>query len=249
MKTSIPTAAIIIIGNEILSGSTADQNIPYLAKRLSGLGIKLEHVHVIPDVSDIIIKTVQNCHQQYTYVFTTGGIGPTHDDITAQAVADAFNTPIEENVEAMEILRQYYGAEHFTATRARMARIPVGASLIKNASSAAPGFCLKNVFVFAGVPDIARAMFDEVARELVPGPKIYSQTVRCMLAESTLADELRIIQSQYPDIDIGSYPYFKNRTYGLSLVLRGTDENKIKQASLEIVHLIKEKGGVPESVA
>jgi molybdenum cofactor synthesis domain-containing protein len=243
----IPTAAIIIIGNEILSGSTVDQNIPFLAKRLFALGIKLEQVYIIGDVLQTIIDTVRLCHQKFKYVFTTGGIGPTHDDITAEAVANAFNTPLESNKEAIEILHRHYGSTgDLNAARSRMALIPKGASLIANHSSAAPGFRLENVFVMAGVPAIAQAMFDEIATQLKPGPKIFSTKVQCMLGEGTLAEELRLIQSHYPKVDIGSYPYFKNKTYGLSLVLRGIQEEDVLQATQDVVALIKAKGGEPE---
>lgn len=243
----IPTAAIIIIGNEILSGSTVDQNIPYLAKGLGALGIKLEQVFIIGDVLQTIIDTVRLCHQKFDYVFTTGGIGPTHDDITAEAVAAAFNTPLESNKEAIDILQRHYGSTvDLNTARSRMALIPKGASLIPNVSSAAPGFRIENVFVMAGVPAIAQAMFDEIASQLKPGPKIFSKKVQCMLAEGALAEELRLIQSRYPLVNIGSYPYFKNRTYGLSLVLRGIEEEDVLQATHEVVALIKAKGGVPE---
>lgn len=242
----IPTAVIIIIGNEILSGRTVDKNIAYIAARLNDLGIKLKHVHIIGDVSETIIALVRQCHQQYDYVFTTGGIGPTHDDITAQAMADAFETTLESHPQAVALLRNHYGEENLTAARLRMALIPKGASLIANVASVAPGFCIKNVYVMAGVPDIARAMFDEIATELKPGPKVYSQTVHCMLGESMIADELRLIQTQYPTVDIGSYPYFKNRTYGLSLVFRGINEENVTKAAQEVIALIQVKGGIPE---
>lgn len=247
-KKGIPSAAIIVIGNEILSG-LPDQNVPYIAKGLLKIGIKLQHVHMIADNLDSIVETVRDCHHRYTYVFTTGGIGPTHDDITAQAVADAFNTPLELNPEAEQIMLERYGnsdIQHWNDARLRMALIPKGASLIHNPSSAAPGFRIENVFVLAGVPDIARAMFDEIASFLKPGPKLYTEMVCCMLAESFLAEDLRNIQANFSDVDIGSYPYFKNKTYGLSLVLRGTNKQSVLTATNAIMTLIVEKGGEPE---
>ena len=244
MGTS-PTAAVIIIGNEILSGKTIDQNIPFLAKELDNLGIALNHVHIIGDIAEIIIHTVRQCHQTATYVFTTGGIGPTHDDITAQAIADTFNCPLELNATALKALQTHYGEENMNPGRQRMALIPRGANLIYNPVSAAPGFYLKNVFVMAGVPDIARAMFDEIRSLLMPGPKIFTKTIKTTVGESLIAIELAAIQDRYPRINIGSYPHFRNKTFGLSLVLRGTDEEDIAQAADEIIALVKEKGGVP----
>ncbi len=243
--SNTPTAAVIIIGNEILSGRTVDQNIPFLAKKLDELGIKLNHIHVIGDIAGTIIDTTRLCHKNATYVFTTGGIGPTHDDITAQAIADAFNCPLELNPAALKSLKKYYGEGNVSQARQRMALIPKGANLIYNPVSAAPGFYLHNVFVMAGVPEIVRAMFDEIASSLIPGPKIYSQTIHSTVGESMLAIELASIQARYPNVDIGSYPYFKNKTFGLSLVLRGIDQSKVGEAVREVMALVEEKGGIP----
>ncbi len=245
MKQNVPTAAVIIIGNEILSGRTADENIPYLAKRLNGLGIKLQHIHIIGDLIETIIETLHACLVEHTYVFTTGGIGPTHDDITAAAIAKAFNCPLELHPKAVEILEKYYGTENLNEIRLRMALIPKGADLIPNPVSLAPGFYLNNVFVMAGVPEIMRAMFDEIAILLNPGPKIYSENVHCLLGENALALELAAIQARYPGVEIGSYPSFKNRIFGLSLVLRGIEQHQVLQATAEVVALVKEKGGEP----
>ncbi len=242
---SNPTAAVIIIGNEILSGRTNDQNITYLAKRLTELGIKLQQAIIIPDVTETIINTVRACQKNYTYVFTTGGIGPTHDDITADAIAKALRAPLTVHPEAKQILINYYGKEHLNESRLKMAFIPLGATLIANPVSAAPGFYLQNVYVMAGVPEIMRAMFDKIAASLQPGATIFSETVHSLLGESILAKELGLIQARYPEIDIGSYPYFKNRSFGLSLVLRGTDAAKIALALADVIALVKEKGGNP----
>lgn len=247
-QSTLPTAAIIVIGNEILSG-LPDQNVSYIAKGLNKLGIHLQHVHIIGDVLETIVETVRHCHAKYTYVFTTGGIGPTHDDITAEAVATAFNASLELNKEAEKIMLDHYGnsdIQHWNDARLRMALIPKGATLINNPSSAAPGFRLENVFVLAGVPDIARAMFDEIASLLKPGPKLYAEMVHCMLAESLLAEELRNLQARFHEVDIGSYPYFKNRTYGLSLVLRGINQDLVSEATKAVMLLITQNGGIPE---
>lgn len=240
---SIPTAAIVIIGNEILSGSVVDKNIPYLAKKLFALGIRVKHVHVIGDTTETIIETVLHCHKLYTYVFTTGGIGPTHDDITADAIAKAFQVPLEVNKKAKALLEKHYGADNLNEGRLRMARIPEGASLIENPSSTAPGFKLHNVFVLPGVPEIMQAMLDGIANTLIPGPPIYSETIQCFIGESIIALELEKIQVNFPEVEIGSYPYFKQKTYGLCLVIRGTDESLVKAASDSIKILIQQKGG------
>lgn len=244
-KPYLPTAAVIIIGNEILSGRTVDQNIPYLAKKLNNLGIKLSEVHIIGDIAEIIINTITQCMQTQTYVFTTGGIGPTHDDITIESVAKVFNRPLTLHPGALAMLEKYYQEDNLNEARLKMARLPRGAELIANPVSLIPGFYLENVFVMAGVPDIMRAMFDSAIPLLTPGPKIHSETVHCLLGESILASELALIQTQYPDIEIGSYPYFRNKTFGLSLVLRGLDESRLIQAKKAVSDLIKAKGGEP----
>ncbi len=244
-----PTAAIIIIGNEILSGRTIDQNIPFLTKRLTKLGIQVITAHVIGDVSEAIIQTVLECHKSYNYVFVTGGIGPTHDDITAEAIANAFNCPLKLHPIAAQILRQFYQDENLNDARLRMAYIPEGAHLIPNAISRAPGFSIKNVYVMAGVPAIMQAMFDGIAPTLIPGPTIYSKTIHCQLGESILANGLTLIQSQHKDVEIGSYPNFNQKAYlGLNLVLRGIDEASVLKATNRVSDLVKQQGGLPSLI-
>lgn len=239
------TAAIIIIGNEILSGRTQDTNTAFIAEKLTGRGVILQEVRVIPDIESRIIETLNELRAKYSYVFTTGGIGPTHDDITAESVAKAFGVEIEVNSEAFRILEEYYGLEQLTPPRAKMARIPVGASLIPNLVSAAPGFRIDNVFVFAGVPRIMQAMFEHIADDLVGGDPVLSCSIACSLPESEMAEDAGALQNKYENIEIGSYPHFRAGVLGLSIVLRSTDKNILQQASEELVGIIKAKGEEP----
>lgn len=239
-----PTAGILIIGNEILSGRTQDKNLNFLGKSLQPLGIQVAEARVIADIEDHIITTVQALSSQCTYVFTTGGIGGTHDDITAACMAKAFNVPLEVHPEALDILEKYYG-DRLNATRARMALIPRGATLIKNPVSAAPGFMIKNTFVMAGIPMVTQAMFDDVKLHLTPGPPILNQTVTCSLGENVIAEGLGHIQCRYPDVEIGSYPFFNGENFGVSLVVRGIDHELISTVIHEISKLIQTFGGIP----
>jgi molybdenum cofactor synthesis domain-containing protein len=239
-----PTAALIIIGNEILSGRTQDTNLKYVAERLLTKGIKLIEVRVVQDDQEKIVFAINEVRSQYNYVFTTGGIGPTHDDITAESVAKAFGVPLELNKDAREILLKYYGAEdQLTESRLKMAYIPMGASLILNPVSGAPGFKIGNVHVMAGVPKIMQAMLDDVLPTLMNGELIYSRTVSCNLGESMMALHLTDIQHKYLDIEIGSYPQYRAGTLGVSLVARGIDQTKIAQAINDIKNMIHRLGG------
>src|SRR5579883_64773 len=240
-----PTAAILIIGNEILSGRTQDANLGWLAGRLVELGIRVKEARVIPDIEAEIIAAVQALSARYSYVFTTGGIGPTHDDITAEAVAKAFAVPLIDDVEAAGRLTRHYGADKLTPARLRMARIPEGATLIDNIVSAAPGFRIGNVFVMAGVPAIMRAMFDWLAPSLAGGARMLDRTISCALGESMLAEPLSAIQGRHPEIEIGSYPYFQAGRFGVSLVARGTDEAALAAVAEEIAQMIRRLGGDP----
>lgn len=237
------TAALIIIGNEILSGRTQDANTSWIAKKLTDRGIILSEVRVVPDVESRIVEAVNALRPVYTYVFTTGGIGPTHDDITASSVAKAFDVVLEENKEASSILEAHYGAESLTPARKTMALIPVGASLIPNPVSAAPGFVLENVHVMAGIPKIMQAMMDHVIGTLGQGPAILSNTVSCNLPESVLAQGLADVQEAYPSVDIGSYPQFKDGVFGVSLVMRGIDKQPIRDATEAVIALIRSEEG------
>lgn len=246
MSDTLKTAALIIIGNEILSGRTKDKNAGYIAEKMTEIGITMQEIRVIPDVEAIIIETVNLLRAQFDYIFTTGGIGPTHDDITAACVAKAFDVPIEQNEDAYNILLAHYGQDEFNEARQRMAQIPVGATLIDNPVSAAPGFRMGNVHVMAGVPKIMQAMLDSIIPTLIGGTPVKSITITCTLPESKIAIGLGNIQAQYPDIDIGSYPYFFAGNTGVSAVLRSTDLDKLEQASEAVSKMIEECGGTPK---
>lgn len=239
------TAAVVIIGNEILSGRTQDTNTSFIAEKLTGRGIRLEEVRVIPDIEDRIVDTLNELRAKYSYVFTTGGIGPTHDDITADSVAKAFGVDIEVNSEAFRMLEEYYGLEQLTPPRAKMARIPVGATLVPNPVSAAPGFNIDNVYVFAGVPRIMQAMLEHVLTNLKGGDPVLSCSVSCALPESEMAVDVGNLQNKYDNIEIGSYPHFRAGVLGLSIVLRSTDKEVLRSASEELVESIKSKGEEP----
>lgn len=238
------TAALLIIGNEILSGRTHDQNLPYLAKRLGELGIRLNQARIISDNESDIIDAVRELASTHSYVFTTGGIGFTHDDITAKSIAKAFNVGFEENPEALRLLQEYYG-DALNEARRRMALIPIGATLIKNPVSKAPGFQMENVFVLAGVPSVMQAMFEGLTGQLSGGKPILYSTVSCRLPEGIIADELMLLQDRHPEVDIGSYPYFKSGVIGVNLVVRGIDLDSINNATDDISEMIRSLGGEP----
>lgn len=237
-----PTACVIIIGNEILSGRTQDMNLAYIAQRLTKQGILLKEAIVIPDEEDKIIETVQLASQRYSYVFTTGGIGGTHDDITAACVAKAFGRVLYKHPEAFEILKNYY-KEALNETRIRMAYVPEGATLIPNNISSAPGFQMENVYCLAGIPTVMQGMFDYLMTILRSGPPIHSTTVRSKVLENNIADELGKIQQEHPSVEIGSYPRFiPPHDYELNLVIRGIDQETITIVAEKLVSLIQEHG-------
>jgi molybdenum cofactor synthesis domain-containing protein len=237
------TAAILIIGNEILSGKTQDANTPWLALRLAEHGIKLCEVRVVRDEENAIVTAVRALKQTYTYVFTTGGIGPTHDDITAACMAKAFHTPLIIHAEALNRLGAYYKAkgQELNDARLRMAHTPEGADLIDNPVSIAPGFKIGNVYVMAGVPNIMQAMFAGFAQTLKGGPPVLSRSVKAHLRESDIAAGLEAIQKEYPALDIGSYPNMQAGHPETNLVLRGTDEIQLDAATQKVAHLVEEK--------
>lgn len=241
------TAALLIIGNEILSGRTRDANLPYIAETLNTVGVRLMEVRVVSDIEIDIINAVNALRARYDYLFTTGGIGPTHDDITAASVAKAFDRPLIRNPEALERLQRHYAEVGLALTEARlrMANTPEGAELIDNPISSAPGFRVENVFVMAGVPTIMQAMLDSVKGRLRGGLPVLSRSIRCNLGEGTIAAGLGAIQQRYPDIDIGSYPRFTGVGDGfrVTLVLRHTDALRLEQALLEVVELVESLGG------
>lgn len=240
-----PTAAVLVIGNEILSGRTKDANLAHLAETLASIGVPVREARVVPDVPAEIMAAVNALRARYTYVFTTGGIGPTHDDITSQCVAAAFGVPLERNADAVDRLERHYPPGHLNEARLRMANIPAGASLVDNPISAAPGYRIGNVFVLAGVPNIMRAMLDQIVPHLRGGPPILARTVSCALAEGTIAAGLAALQERYADLEIGSYPYFRAGDFGVSLVLRGIDEARLDAATEELVALVRHLGGSP----
>ena len=236
MTQSIPTAAVLLIGDEILSGRTKDKNLGFIADYLAALGIDLMEARVVADVEDDIAAAVNALRGRYTYVFTTGGIGPTHDDITADSVAAAFGVGIGHDPKAVAILHAYFktiGREANEA-RMRMARIPDGASLIENSVSVAPGFQMENVFVMAGVPKVMQAMMDAVAPRLVKGVPMQSRTVEFLGGEGDIAKPLAEIQDRYPSVIIGSYPFQTPEGFATNLVLRSRDEGSLEKALAEV---------------
>lgn len=248
MTKDIYTAALVIIGDEILSGRTQDKNIAWLAERLNDAGVRLVEVRIIPDVKQKIVDTVNEMRgadnkSGYDYVFTTGGIGPTHDDITTESIAEAFGVEVELHDEAYKALLNYYDNKaDITESRKKMAYIPKGAALIPNPVSGAPGIHIGNVYVFAGVPNIMQAMFDAVAPNLKGGKPVQSRSVGCNIAESLLAEDLSNIQDKYPMISIGSYPKYQNGKFGTSLVSRGIDEDALAAVVKEIEAMVRVHG-------
>jgi len=243
MSDKIYTACVLVIGNEVLSGRTQDANIGYLAAELTGLGIRLSECRVIPDDQDEIVDAVNLCRAKYDYVFTTGGIGSTHDDITAAAVSKAFGLEFEVHAEAERILLDHYG-DRANPARMRMAMMPRGAELVDNPVSRAPGFKLENVYVFAGVPLIARAMFDGVKASLKGGAPMVSRTVSTTeFSEGMMADELARVQDKHQDVDVGSYPFFKLGGFGVNLVVRGVDQARVDAACDDLIIMLKDLGG------
>jgi molybdenum cofactor synthesis domain-containing protein len=242
----IVTACVLIIGNEILSGRTPDANLAFLAQGLNGAGIRLREARVIPDDHDLIVSTVNEVRRAFDYVFTTGGIGPTHDDITAQCMADAFGAALIVHPEARRLLETHYPPGHLNEARLRMAMVPEGAVLLPNPISRAPGFQIGNVFVLPGVPSIMQGIFEQLKYRLVGGEKVLSRSVSCHLAEGTLAQDLGALQERYPDLEIGSYPYFRRGDFGVTLVLRGTDRDRLAAATEELKALVRTLGGDPQ---
>ena len=244
-KLPVYSAAVIIIGNEILSGRTQDTNLRYLACGLNSRGIRLREARVISDMLVDIIKTLNELRARYDYVFTTGGIGPTHDDVTAEAVAQAFSVELEHNAEAVRLLSEYYG-EDINEARLRMARMPAGVMLLENPVSQAPGFQLENVYVLPGVPSIMQAMFDGFKHRLAGGQPMLSRTVRALIPESSAASGLATIQQKFPDAELGSYPYIRNRRLGTALVVRSVERSVLEAVVEDLVSLVYSLGEKPE---
>lgn len=243
-----PTACLLIIGNEILSGRTQDANIRFLATGLGEIGIALDEVRVIPDRAPRIISAVSECRARFDHVFTTGGIGPTHDDITAACVAEAIGVPLEIHEESFRALEDYLGKEKFNAARQRMAMLPRGATPIANSVSVAPGFTIANVHVMAGVPRIMQAMFNALKPSLKGGAPLTSVAWYSDLREGTLAEGLAEIQAHFPDLDLGSYPFERDDgRRGVTLVAKGYDTELVAEAGKQIRALILALGAEPVS--
>mgnify|MGYP001217084501 FL=1 len=236
-------AAILIIGNEILSGRTQDKNIAFIANWLnSKCGISVKEVRIIPDEEKIIAKNTLVLSKKFNYVFTTGGIGPTHDDITAQSVSKAFNVKYEYHKEAYNILEKYYGKKKFNDGRKKMAKMPRGAKLIYNPSSAAPGFIIKNVISLPGVPLILNSMIENCKKYLIKGSKTHSKTLNLYTVESNIAKQLGLIQKKYKkSVDIGSYPFFRLGKIGVSIVTRSNSISKLTSVNKHLIKLVKFK--------
>lgn len=241
-NNAVVTAGVLVIGDEILSGRTKDKNIGYIADYLTAIGIRLREVRIVADIEDEIVAAVNAMREKFDYVFTTGGIGPTHDDITADAVAKAFGVSIDVDPRAVAIMEKRYGPGEFTPARKRMARIPDGADLIKNTVSGAPGFMIGNVIVMAGVPRIMQVMLDDVAPTLRTGAKMVSRTIRVERPEGVVAAGLGRVQEAFPDVSMGSYPFFRKDKLGTHLVLRSTDEARLAEAVADLWSMLREEG-------
>ena len=224
-------AAIIVIGNEILSGRTKDINVSFLAKWLNDLGVRVGEVRIIEDNEESIINTIKEAKNSFEYVFTTGGIGPTHDDITSRSIAKAFNLSYGYHKEAYDILEKYYKPGEFNEGRKKMAKIPDQAELIYNPSSGAPGFIVKNVFCLPGVPSILKSMVEGLKNKIIGGKKILSKTISVSTVESEIAKPLEDIQNKFKNIEIGSYPFFRLGKIGVSIVMRSTEKKQINDCS------------------
>ena len=246
MPERVVTACVLIIGNEILSGRTQDSNLNHIANVLGENGVRVREARVIPDVEDAIIDAVDEARAKYDYVFTTGGIGPTHDDITADCIAKAFGVPLVVNETIAARIRARRSPPDIMASRLRMARIPEGADLVENATGGPQGFSIGNVYVMAGIPAVMRAMLSTVILE--GGAVVRSRSVTAYLGESQVATGLEEIQNRYPDIDLGSYPFMDNERYGTTLVMRGTDQAALEAMLGEVKQLIVDAGETPRNV-
>jgi molybdenum cofactor synthesis domain-containing protein len=246
MPNDNPTACLLVIGNEVLSGRIQDANIRFLAIELGKLGIPLREVRIIPDVEATIVGTVNEVRNSFDYVFTTGGIGPTHDDITSECIAHAFGVPWEPHPVAFPRMEANYKPGEFNAARQRMATMPRGAELIESSLSFAPGFKMANVYVMAGVPRVMQSMFEWLAPHLQGGARIESRAVHVIgLPEGTIAEGLEAVQNRFPALDIGSYPFYRPTGNGIALVAKGPDGAIAEQAIAEITKLIVSLGKNP----
>ena len=241
MKDTKVNAAIVIIGNEILSGRTQDTNTSTLATWLNSIGVKVKEVRVIPDIEKTIIDTLNVLRKENDYVFTTGGIGPTHDDITAESVSKAFGLKYEIHKEGYKILESYYKPGEFNEGRQKMIWMPENAELILNPTSGAPGFSVENVFCLPGVPSIMKSMLGGITNKIVGGEPILSKTISLKTVESEIANSLTKVQDNNKDVEIGSYPFFHAGKLGVSIVLRSEKQSKIDECNLQILKFVNEK--------
>ena len=234
-------AAILIIGNEILSGRTQDTNTSTLSLWLNSIGVKVQEVRVIPDVEEIIVDSINTLRKIYDYIFTTGGIGPTHDDITAQSIAKAFNLKYEIHKEGYKILEKYYKPGEFNEGRQKMIWMPKDAKLILNPTSGAPGFNVENVFCLPGVPSILKSMLGGLKNSIIGGDPILSHTISLRTVESEIAISLTKVQDNNKDVEIGSYPFFQAGKLGVSIVIRSENQSKIDICTSQILDFVKQK--------
>ena len=234
-------AIIILIGNEILSGRTQDANVTFLSKWLNELGVRVEEVRVILDNQEVIVNCINEVRKKFKYIFTTGGIGPTHDDITSRSIAKAFNLSYGYNKEAYEILEKYYKPGEFNDGRKKMAKMPDKTSLIYNPSSGAPGFIIENVYCLPGVPSILKAMVGGLENKIKGGKKILSETISVNTVESEIAKPLEDVQNNFSNVEIGSYPFFRSGKVGVSIVMRSTEKKQIKDCTKRIQNFIQQK--------
>ena len=241
MKKTKVNAAILIIGNEILSGRTQDTNTSTLATWLSSIGVKVQEVRVIPDIEKTIVDTLNVLRKENDYVFTTGGIGPTHDDITAESVSKAFGLKYEIHKEGYEILEAYYKPGEFNEGRQKMIWMPENAELILNPTSGAPGFSVENVFCLPGVPSIMKSMLGGLKNKIVGGEPILSHTISLKTVESEIANSLTEVQDNNKDVEIGSYPFFHAGKLGVSIVLRSENKSRIDECNLQILEFVNKK--------
>ena len=248
MNQQAVTASVLVIGNEILSGRTQDTNLNHIALTIGRWGIQVREARVIPDLENVIVAAVNDARSRFDYLFTTGGIGPTHDDITTDCIAAAFGVELVESPEIAAIIQQRDAPPAVMEARMRMARIPAGATLIDNPTGGPQGFRIENVYVMAGIPTVMQAMLSSLEGKLEAGPVVQSRTVTAYLGESQIASALGTIQNAHPEIDLGSYPFFKNDRYGTSLVMRGTDETALDTMLEEVKAAIVAAGETPVDV-
>jgi molybdenum cofactor synthesis domain-containing protein len=243
MSERIVTAAVVIIGNEILSGRTQDTNLRDIATTLGEWGIRVTHARVIPDVEAVIIAVVNELRTQHAYVLTTGGIGPTHDDITAESIAKAFGVKLIEHPVIAEVIRRREAPPDVMAARLRMARVPEGAGLIDNPTGGPPGFFIENVFVMAGIPAVMRAMLGTLHTKLSGGAVLASRSVTAFLPESAIAEPFGTLQALHEQVEMGSYPFTRDGRYGTTLVLRSTDVALLESLVEQVKAMIAAAGG------